>query len=118
MQNAVPIGDYERAIAERGLATARGVELSEADRMRGFVIERLMCDLAFPTDELRRRFGEAAQPILEEAQALIEADQDRLMEPEGEAFRVTERGRPFVRAIASCFDSYLGTSQAKHSSGV
>ncbi len=31
------------------------------------------------------------------------------MEPDGEAFRVTERGRPFVRAIASCFDSYLGT---------
>jgi oxygen-independent coproporphyrinogen III oxidase len=118
VQNAVPIGDYGRAIAERGLATARGVELSEADRMRGFVIERLMCDLAFPTDELRRRFGAAAQPILEEAQALIEADQDRLMEPDGEAFRVTERGRPFVRAIASCFDSYLGTSPAKHSSGV
>jgi oxygen-independent coproporphyrinogen III oxidase len=118
VQNAVPIADYERAVAERGLATARGVELSEADRMRGFVIERLMCDLVFPTDELRRRFGDAAQPILEEAQALIEADQDRLMEPDGEAFRVTERGRPFVRAIASCFDSYLDTSQAKHSSGV
>lgn len=118
VQNCVPIADYQRRIAERGLATARGVALSESDRIRGFVIERLMCDLAFPAEELRRRFGSAAEPILEEAQALIEADQDHLMEPHGDAFRVTERGRPFVRAIASCFDSYLGTTEAKHSTGV
>ena len=118
VQNTVPVADYQRRIAERGLATARGVALTEDDRMRGFVIERLMCDLAFPTEELRRRFGAAAKPIFEEAQALVEADQDRLMEPDGEAFRVTERGRAFVRSIASCFDSYLGAGEARHSSGV
>jgi oxygen-independent coproporphyrinogen-3 oxidase len=86
--------------------------------MRGFVIERLMCDLAFPAAELNRRFGDAATPLLEEAQALIEADHDRLIEADGEAFRVTERGRPFVRAIAACFDSYLGAGEARHSAGV
>ncbi len=118
VQNCVPIADYERRIAETGLATARGIRLSESDRMRGFVIERLMCDLAFPADELSRRFGDAAAPILEEAQALVEADQDHLVERDGEAFRVTERGRPFVRAIAACFDSYLGVGEARHSSGV
>ena len=56
--------------------------------------------------------------LLEEAQALIEADHDRLIEADGEAFRVTERGRPFVRAIAACFDSYLGAGEARHSAGV
>jgi oxygen-independent coproporphyrinogen-3 oxidase len=118
VQNAVPIADYERRIAETGLATQRGIRLSESDRMRGFVIERLMCDLAFPAGELSRRFGDAALPIIEEAQALIEADQDRLVEPDGKAFRITERGRPFVRAIAACFDTYLGTGEARHSTGV
>jgi oxygen-independent coproporphyrinogen III oxidase len=66
--------------------------------------------LTFPAAELNRRFGAAATPLLEEAQALIEAD--------GAAFRVTERGRPFVRAIAACFDSYLGTKATRHSAGV
>ncbi len=118
VQNCVPIADYERRIAQAGLATARGIRLSDSDRMRGFVIERLMCDLAFPADELNRRFGDAAAPILEEARALIEADQDRLVEREGDAFRITERGRPFVRAIAACFDSYLDVGEARHSTGV
>ncbi len=118
VQNRVPVADYKRRIAEYGLATVRGFHLSESDRMRGFVIERLMCDLAFPAAELNRRFGDAAMPLIEEAQALIEADHDRLIEPDGEAFRVTERGRPFVRAIAACFDSYLGTKEARHSAGV
>lgn len=118
VQNCVPVADYERRIGERGLATARGFALTEADRMRGLVIERLMCDLAFPTEELRRRFGDAARPLLAEAQALLEADHDRLMEASGEAFRVTERGRPFVRAIASCFDAYLSGTEARHAAGV
>lgn len=118
VQNSVPVADYERKVAADGLATARGISLSEGDRMRGFVIERLMCDLAFPAAELGRRFGAAAAPILEEAQALIEADQDHLVERDGAAFRITEKGRPFARAIAACFDSYLGTGEARHASGV
>jgi len=118
VQNCVAVADYHRRIAEHGLATVRGFRLSDSDRMRGFVIERLMCDLAFPAAELNRRFGAAAMPLLEEAQVLVEADHDRLIEPDGEAFRITERGRPFVRAIAACFDSYLGTGEARHSAGV
>ncbi len=118
VQNCVSVVEYRRRIAEHGLATVRGFRLSDADRMRGFVIERLMCDLAFPAAELHRRYGAAATPLLAEAQALVEADHDRLIEPDGEAFRVTERGRPFVRAIAACFDSYLGNGEARHSAGV
>ena len=118
VQNCATVADYDCRIAEHGLATVRGFRLSDSDRMRGFVIERLMCDLTFPAAELNRRFGAAATPLLEEAQALIEADHDRLIEPDGATFRVTERGRLFVRAIAACFDSYLGAKEARHSAGV
>ena len=118
VQNAVPTAEYQRRIGEGKLATVRGIHLSDTDRMRGFVIERLMCDLAFPATELVNRFGAAAEPLIAEAQALVEADQDHLVESDGETFRVTERGRPFVRAIASCFDSYLAESEARHASGI
>jgi oxygen-independent coproporphyrinogen-3 oxidase len=118
VQNCVAIADYHRRIADHGLATVRGFRLSECDRMRAFVIERLMCDLAFPAAELHRRYSAAATPLFREAQALVDADRDRLVEPDGEAFRVTERGRPFVRGIAACFDSYLGAGEARHSAGV
>jgi oxygen-independent coproporphyrinogen III oxidase len=122
IQNAVATADYERRISEDGLATARGVVLTPDDRMRALVIERLMCDLSFPTTELRRRFGDAALPILQEADALIETDQDHLVERSADGFKITSRGRPFVRAIAACFDSYLvdtqGAGPARYSAGV
>ena len=105
-------------IKEHGLATARGVALTDDDRIRGFVIERLMCDLQLPAAELARRFGAAAAPLLEEAEALVNADTDRLVERTADGFRVTDRGRPFVRTIASRFDSYLARGKAQHAAGV
>lgn len=118
VQNAVPVADYGRLIKEHGLAASRGIALSDDDRIRSFVIERLMCDFEFPTAELRRRFGEAARPVLAEAEVLVRNDADHLVERTADGFRVTERGRPFVRTIASKFDSYLARSQAQHAAGV
>lgn len=118
VQNHPATGEYARRIAEEGLATSRGVVLTDNDRMRAFVIERLMCDLTFPASELRTRYGRQSDEILLEAQALLAADQDRLIEQDGEAFRVTDRGRPFVRTIAACFDAYLDSTAARHAPGV
>ena len=118
VQNHASTAEYARRISETGLATSRGITLTDGDRMRGFVIERLMCDFAFPERELRLRYGSQSEEILREAQALLQADQDRLIERDGETFRVTDRGRPFVRTIAACFDAYFDTSTAVHAPGV
>jgi len=82
------------------------------------VIERLMCDLTFPSAEITRRFGAAAGAVLAEAEQLVASDVDHLIERTADGFRVTERGRPFVRTIASRFDTYLATTKATHSAGV
>jgi len=118
VQNHPATGEYARRIADDRLATARGVALTENDRMRALVIERLMCDLAFPTQELRARYGGRSDPIVREAQELLAADEDHLLESDGETFRLTERGRPFVRTIAACFDTYLHSTAARHAPGV
>ena len=118
IQNATSTADYVRRVEDGGLAAVRGKALTNDDRMRGYVIERLMCDLAFPKAEIERRFGDAALPLVEEAETLIESDPDRLVERTSDGFRVTDRGRPFVRTIAACFDSYLDRPQAQYSTGV
>lgn len=117
-QNAVARPDYEKRIAEGGLATARGVVLTEEDRMRAFVIEKLMCEFALSKREVRNKFGKRADPILTEADDLLSLDQDALLEKTSDGFRLTPRGEPFVRSIAACFDSYLGRDDAKFSTGV
>jgi oxygen-independent coproporphyrinogen-3 oxidase len=116
-QNAVRIPDYELRVAERGLATARGFMLSDDDRVRSYVIERLMCDLVFSGDDLRARFGAAAEPLIDDAGFVLDVDQDGLTEITSDGFRITERGRPFVRSICACFDAYLGEGSARHAAG-
>jgi oxygen-independent coproporphyrinogen-3 oxidase len=117
-QNAVAITDYQQRIEACSLATSRGVALSQDDRVRAFVIERLMCDLSFSQSSLRERFGDAAGPVIADAETLIDTDADGLVERTSDGFRVSEHGRPFVRSICACFDAYLGAGEARHALGV
>ena len=120
VQNATAVGEYQRRVMAGDFATQRGHALSLDDQMRSFVIEQLMCSFHFPEKELIARFGEAAREIVEESKQLRDAEDDGLIaaDPDGDGFRVTEKGRIFVRSIASVFDSYLEQSEAKHSAGV
>lgn len=120
VQNATAVGEYQRRVMAGDFATQRGHALSQDDQMRSFVIERLMCSFHFPEKELIARYGEAAKKVVDDARLLTDAQDDGLIvpDPDGDGFRVTEKGRIFVRSIASVFDSYLGQSEAKHSAGV
>ncbi len=118
VQNAVAVADYDRRIRAYGVATARGLALTSDDKVRGSVIERLMCDLTFSASALRRRFGPAADPVVREAEALLEADAEGLLARTEDGFAVTERGKPFIRSLCARFDAYLGQSSARHAAGV
>jgi oxygen-independent coproporphyrinogen-3 oxidase len=65
-----------------------------------------------------QRFGADALPLLAEAAAVADTDDDGLVRPIDDGFVITEMGRPFARAIAARFDAYLARSQARHSAAV
>lgn len=118
VQNMPATGEYERRVLSGSLATVRGIELSDADRMRSWVIERLMCDFSFSRCELLARFGEAARAVIAEAELLAANDRDGIFQRAGNRFVVTDQGKPFVRSIAAAFDAYLGQGTARHSIAV
>ena len=118
VQNAPATGEYRRRVAETGLAVARGVAFAGDDRLRGYVIERLMCDFAISVPVLRRLFGAAAEAIVVEMVGVAGEDADGLLAFDGDVFAVTETGRPFVRSIAARFDAYLARNAARHSIAV
>lgn len=118
VQNITATGEYVRAVRERGLAIAKGLRLSDEDRMRGWVIERLMCDFAVSIDELRSRFKHLAAPVITEMAYAAQGDDDGVVWFDGHAFSVTERGRPFVRSVAAAFDTYLASGAGRHSIAV
>lgn len=118
VQNIVATDEYKRSVAQNGTAIGRGVAFTAEDELRGYVIEKLMCDFAFSRRKLREKFGAAAEAVLSEAALMLAADADGLIGSDGDRFFVTERGRPFVRLVAAGFDAYLLADGARYSMAV
>lgn len=117
VQNFTATGEYARAIKSRDLPVARGIELSDEDRARAWVIERLMCDFGFSAIDLVAQFGETGRALMREALRLVAAD-DRLLVMDAGRFLVPAAYRPLVRTVAARFDTYLQSGQARHSVAV
>jgi oxygen-independent coproporphyrinogen-3 oxidase len=116
VQNAPDIAGYSRAIDAGRFATVKGFALSADDRLRASVIEHLMCDLSADLDAIA---GAGAQVrFADELNRLVPYATDGLVDVRGSQIRVTEQGRPFVRVLASAFDSYLQNGHARHSLAV
>lgn len=118
VQNMVATGEYQRMVGEGGFAVLKGIELSEEDHLRSYVIERLMCDFSLDLGDLKRRFGKASHSVSMEAQLFAGGDRDGVVRMDGDVFAVTEAGKPFVRHIAATFDAYLGSGRGRHSVAV
>ncbi|MFN3402084.1 MAG: coproporphyrinogen III oxidase, partial [Ferrovibrio sp.] len=97
--------------------TTRGFALTDTDRLHGFVIETLLCRFALRRDELAP-FGAAGTVLFDAAGVIAAMDTDGIMRADADCFSVTEQGRPFVRAIAARFDTYLAGGTARHSLAV
>jgi oxygen-independent coproporphyrinogen-3 oxidase len=118
VQNAQPLADYRRAVDNGRLPAVRGVALSAEDRLRRDVIVQLMCRLEVDLETVCRQHGVACQVFTIERRSLEGMAEDGLVELDGAAIRVTEAGRPFVRAVAARFDAYLQRGGQRHSRAV
>lgn len=117
VQNITATGDYARAVLAGGAATAKGFALTPADKLRGHAIETLLCSFRLAPKDVAG-FGAAGKALMAEAEALAMTDEDGLTAIVDGVFTVTEQGKPFVRVIASWFDTYFGTGTARHSVAV
>ena len=111
----------ERPIQARidaALAAVRGAVMSAEDRMRGWVIERLMCDLGFRVGELRARYGRAADAVLAEAVRMAQGELHGLVGLDDRRFAVNDLGRPLLRSICAAFDAYYAPAPERHSAAV
>jgi oxygen-independent coproporphyrinogen-3 oxidase len=116
VQNNPATGVYEKTVLGGELAVVRGFELDDEDRMRAWVIERVMCDFGFDLVELAGRFGRRSSAVIAEAQAL--AVGDPMVRFDNGRFDILTEAQPFARSIAARFDAYLGAGGARHSAVV
>ena len=118
VQNMPATGEYQRMAMRDGLTIVRGIELSEDDRLRAYVIERVMCDFGFAFAPLREAFPQLADTVIKEARIFAAGNDDGICLVDRDGFRLTDAGKPFVRTVAAAFDSYLGNGKGRHSIAV
>lgn len=109
VQNEKNAGQY-RTMLEQDLAPcARGVRRSAEDRLRGEVIERLLCNgRARLAPQLRREAETDLREFMEHA--LVSLSGDELV--------IAPDGLPYARSIAATFDPYRRVAARRFSSAV
>ena len=108
-QNTPDRTRYAAALAAHTLPTARGCHRTDDEARRSRLIERLLCD--FAVDWAADAMPPAAAPL---AQMLA----DGLVTREGTALRITPRGRPFARSIATLFDPGYQPQEGRHAQAI
>ncbi len=118
-QNAPDVGNYSRAVAAGKLATVKGITLSDDDRIRGRIIEQLMCGMSVDLPAVMKACDFNTAEIFADALDLLKPfAADGSVVIDGRRIAVTEKGRPFVRLVASAFDAYLKRDRARHTAAV
>jgi oxygen-independent coproporphyrinogen III oxidase len=115
VQNAPSAVAYRAAIMAGQFATARGCALTEEDRLRRDVIERLMCDLKVDLAERCAAHRSDADRFVAELFKLDGLADDGLVERAGYEISIPERARPLVRTVCAVFDAYLSDNDSRFS---
>jgi oxygen-independent coproporphyrinogen-3 oxidase len=107
-QNFSKLDSYQSAVKKSGLATFRGLKLTDDDLIRQFVISTLMCNFRLNYDQLFERFGiHYMEYFPAEHEKLKEFFEDDLLHVTRSGLEIAPVGRTFVRNIAMTFDAYL-----------
>ncbi|SIT54724.1 Oxygen-independent coproporphyrinogen-III oxidase [Mesorhizobium prunaredense] len=107
VQNDVTRGFYSRHIAAGRLATSRGYHLTDEDRVRAAIIERLMCDLEADVPAICAAHGFDPIRLLDSAERLAMLAEDGIVDIEKGFIRVRQEHRFVIRAVAAAFDGFL-----------
>ena len=120
-QNTAATGAYVRAVGAGQLPVARGYRLTDEDRVRRAVIERLMCELEVDLAATATAHGYAPDHFAPELDRCQRFAREGLLRIEAGKLRVAEAGRAALRVVAAQFDQHLaanGGAQPRHAAAV
>ena len=116
-QNLVATSSYQDKIENNEFAAAKGLFLSQDDKVRAHIIERIMCDFKIDFSQLNLD-AKSVDFYRQIALDFIADDPFNLAKLEGDVFEVLPEGRAFTRIIAAQFDAYLNQATFKYSKAV
>ena len=118
VQNIADTTAWSRAVNAGHLPVAKGHAFQGQDRVRGEIIEQLMCQGNVDLAKVARDASLPSDTFGAELRELQELARDGIVELGGARIKVTEPGRRLVRTVAAVFDSYFKHTPARHSLAV
>lgn len=118
VQNLPDVPAWRKAIAEGQLPISRGIALTDDDRMRRTIIEKLMCDLDVDIDAVAAPFGRSAHDFSHEFAMLAPLADQGLVQRKGGHIHVPSSERSAVRLVCAAFDTWLAKGNAVHAPAV
>ncbi|TKB46827.1 oxygen-independent coproporphyrinogen III oxidase [Thalassotalea mangrovi] len=113
-QNHKQLSDYYNAIDASTYALARGVLLTDEDKLRGDIIKQLMCNFVLDKKHIESKYEITFdQYFSEDLESLKPLQSDGLLIADEEKIQVSDCGRLFVRNICMSFDQYIKPQLAK-----
>jgi oxygen-independent coproporphyrinogen III oxidase len=118
VQNEVHTRAYTEGIAGGRLPTVKGYALTDDDRLRAEIIERIMCDFGVDLDQICARHGSVAETMLKSSPRLQGLISDGIVEFDGASLSLADDSHFLVRSVAAAFDAHLDGSKQLHSRAV
>ena len=117
-QNPKTLNDYYTALDNQAGVTAKGVSLSQDDRLRRAVIMQLMCNLNLSICDIESEWNIKFNDYFADAIASLEPFiDDGLVSVTAQHIKVAPKARLLIRIISMSFDAYLAkqVSQQRYS---
>jgi oxygen-independent coproporphyrinogen-3 oxidase len=110
VQNQKTLKDYNAALDRGELPTQRGVHCTASDRLRGEIIQQIMCRGFIDPDDIEARFQVRFREHFAAEMSRLEGMAiDGLLDLSGSRITLTSTGRFLMRNVAMVFDDYLAS---------
>ena len=118
VQNIAETGAWSRAVEAGEAPIAKGLAFSGEDRLRGEVIEGLMCAGEADLAALGRRHGRGEHWWADAHADIARYEADGLLKLDRSKIVLSGAGKQLARVVASAFDEYMKRNAARHSVAV
>lgn len=115
VQNVAQELGWRSAVTAGDLPIARGAPITQEDRFRAEIIERLMCDLSADLPGICARHGRTLSDLSDDLVRLKPLQDDGLVEIDGGHLAVVGDGRLVIRSVCAAFDAYFAAQEGRHS---
>ncbi len=114
-QNILDLEEYKKCILSNELATFKGIEMDEEDKMRKEIIDELMCYFEVDLQKISAKFNLEKNYFAKEIAALQDLINDGLVAIENDMIKINQNVPQISRVVCSFFDKFFQPSSQKHS---